>query len=79
MHDDEKSEKIRPARRQNVADDDQEQDSKELDPNEQTVALLREIRELIVVSSEQQARYLWILFPIIGILLIQTILMATNL
>lgn len=62
-----------------MADDDQEQDSKELDPNEQTVALLREIRELIVVSSEQQARYLWILFPIIGILLIQTILMATNL
>lgn len=56
-----------------------ERDKSSTDSNDQVVALLKEIRELIVVSGERQSRYIWMLFPIIAILLIQAILMATNL
>jgi hypothetical protein len=62
-----------------VTEDEGDKGSKEQDSNEQVVALLKEIRELIVVSGERQSRYIWMLFPIIAILLIQAILMATNL
>ena len=62
-----------------MTEEDNDKGSKELDSNEQVVALLKEIRELIVVSGERQSRYIWMLFPIIAILLIQAILMATNL
>ena len=57
----------------------EEKESKEPDSNEQVVALLKEIRELMVVGGELQNKYMWMLFPIIAILLIQTILIATNL
>ena len=43
------------------------------------VALLKELRELQVENRETQVRYLWILFPILGVLLIQTVLDATQL
>ncbi len=62
-----------------MTEEDNDKQSKELDSNEQIVVLLKEIRELIVVGGELQSRYIWMLFPIIAILLIQAILMATNL
>ncbi len=62
-----------------MTEEDNDKQSKDVDSNEQVVALLKEIREQIVVSGERQSRYIWMLFPIIAILLIQAILMATNL
>jgi hypothetical protein len=43
------------------------------------VSELKKIRVLIEEGREQQRQYLWILFPIVAILLIQTILYATRL
>ena len=79
VHDPDKSEKIRATLEDQVTEEDNDKQSRELDSNEQVVALLKEIRELIVVGGEKQSRYIWMLFPIIAILLIQAILMATNL
>ena len=45
---------------------------------EQVIHELKEIRALLQKAREEQARYLWILFPIGAILLIQTILYATK-
>ncbi|MBX3128077.1 MAG: hypothetical protein KF718_15240 [Polyangiaceae bacterium] len=45
---------------------------------EQLITLLKEIRELIVDGNERQAQYIWLLFPIIAILLVQAILLATQ-
>jgi hypothetical protein len=42
------------------------------------LAHLKEIRVLLSEGREQQSRYLWILFPIGAILLVQTILQATR-
>lgn len=39
---------------------------------------LKKIRVLLEEGREQQKQYLWILFPIVAILLIQTILYATK-
>lgn len=46
--------------------------------DEQLITLLKEIRELIVDGNERQAQYIWLLFPIIAILLVQAILLATQ-
>jgi len=42
------------------------------------LAELKQIRTTLNEAREQQTRYLWILFPIGAILLIQTILFATK-
>ncbi len=58
---------------------DENEESKGAEPathNEQQIALLKEIRELIVDGNERQAQYIWLLFPIIAILLVQAILLA---
>jgi hypothetical protein len=43
------------------------------------LAELRQIRATLEAAREQQSRYLWILFPIGAIVLVQTILFATKL
>jgi hypothetical protein len=47
--------------------------------NAELVALLKEIRELLIASRESQNRYIWLLFPIMAFLLIQTLLLAARL
>ena len=47
--------------------------------NADVVALLKEIRELLIASRESQNRYIWLLFPIMAFLLIQTLLLAARL
>ncbi len=46
--------------------------------DEEILAVLKEVRALLMEAREQQSRYLWILFPIGAILLVQTILQATR-
>ncbi len=47
--------------------------------NADIVVLLKEIRELLIASRESQNRYIWLLFPIMAFLLIQTLLLAARL
>ena len=58
-----------------MADKDKESESEMT----QVLAELKQIRVMFAEAREQQARYLWILFPIGAILLVQTILFATKL
>lgn len=48
-------------------------------PASLTESELKKIRILLEEGREQQKRYLWIMFPILGILLIQAILQVTKL
>ncbi|MCA9597001.1 MAG: hypothetical protein KC776_26985 [Myxococcales bacterium] len=47
--------------------------------DDEVVALLKEIRELMIAGRESQNRYIWLLFPIMAFLLIQTLLLAARL
>jgi hypothetical protein len=58
-----------------VADKDKESETEMT----QVIAELKQIRTLLTEAREHQIRYLWILFPIGAILLVQTILFATKL
>lgn len=58
-----------------MADKDKESESEIA----QVLVELKQIRATLAEAREQQARYLWILFPIGAILLVQTILFATKL
>lgn len=58
-----------------MADKDKESESEIA----QVLVELKQIRAMLAEAREQQARYLWILFPIGAILLVQTILFATKL
>jgi hypothetical protein len=49
-----------------------------LSTEEEILVQLKEIRMMLAEAREQQSRYLWILFPIGAILLVQTILEATH-
>jgi hypothetical protein len=50
-----------------------------LDPVEQQLALMREIRDTIRSAHERQDRYLWLLLPVIAILLVIAIFQAVQL
>jgi hypothetical protein len=50
----------------------------ELTTEQEILQQLKEIRALLTEGRELQSRYLWILFPIGAIMLVQTILQATR-
>lgn len=66
--DDDEREEARPAARKPAAAPENEQ-----------VALLREMRDLMKSAHERQDRYLWMLLPVIAILLVIAIFQAMRL
>jgi hypothetical protein len=55
-----------------MADD---HDDKKLEPRDEVVALLREIRDVQKESLDRQNRFLWVSIPIFAVLVIQATLL----